>query len=88
MAPNSCAWGASRRVLATPTSSANTIRPTRPVGTVFGSVIMKKRKIMTSGEVTITRQKSKPQTGENAQRAVMQWPDPASSPTPIASTAQ
>ena len=31
-------------------------RPTCPSGTVFGSVIMKNRKIMTSGEVTITRQ--------------------------------
>ena len=32
------------------------MRPPRPVGTVFGSVIMKKRKISTSGENMITRQ--------------------------------
>ena len=31
-------------------------RPTWPAGTVLGSVIMKNRKIRTSGEVTITRQ--------------------------------
>ena len=43
---------------------------------------MKNRKIMTSGEVTMTRQKSTPQTGVNDQLAVMQWPDAASSPTP------
>ena len=53
-----------------------------------GSVIMKNRKIRTSGEVTITRQKSTPQTGANDQFAVMQWPEPASSPTPIASVTQ
>ena len=47
-------------------------RPTRPAGSVFGSVIMKSMKISTSGDVTITRQKSNPQTGANAQRAVMQ----------------
>ena len=38
------------------TRRPNTTRPTRPAGTVFGSVIMKNRKISTSGEVTITRQ--------------------------------
>ena len=32
------------------------MRPTRPAGTVLGSVIMKNRKISTSGDVTITRQ--------------------------------
>ena len=70
------------------TSSPNTIRPTRPAGTVFGSVIMKKRKIITSGEVTTTRQKSNPQTGANAQFAVMQCPEAASSPRPAASVTQ
>ena len=54
-------------------------RPAR-AGTVFGSVIMKNRKIRTSGEVTITRQKSKPQTGAKAQRATMQWPDAGEQP--------
>ena len=54
--PNSSVWGAIRRVLATATRTPNTTRPARPGGTVFGSVIMKNRKIRTSGEVTITRQ--------------------------------
>ena len=49
---------------------------------------MKNRKIRTSGEMTITRQKSTPQTGVNAQLAVMQWPEPASIPTPMASASQ
>jgi hypothetical protein len=49
---------------------------------------MKNRKIRTSGEVTITRQKSNPATGANAQLAVMEWPDAARIPTPIASVAQ
>src|SRR5436305_2233811 len=49
---------------------------------------MKNRKIRTSGDVTMTRQKSLPQTGENAQVAVMQWPDAASRPTPAASVSQ
>ena len=34
-----------------PTRRPKTIRPTRPAGTVLGSVIMKNRKISTSGEV-------------------------------------
>ena len=84
LVPNSSVCGASRSVLATPTRRPNTTRPTRPAGTVLGSVIMKNRKIRTSGEVTITRQKSKPQTGANAQFAVMQWPEPARRPTPTA----
>ena len=87
-APNSWVCGAISNVEAIATISANTRRPTRPAGTVRGSVIMKKRKIMTSGEVTITRQKSTPQTGENDQRAVMQWPEAASRPIPIASATQ
>ena len=64
------------------------MRATRPGGTVFGSVSMKNRKTSTSGEVTITRQKSNPHTGVNAQRATMQCPDAASSPTPPASPTQ
>ena len=43
-------------------------------------MIMKNRKIRTSGEVTMTRQKSKPQTGANAQLVVMQWPDAGEEP--------
>src|SRR3954447_3533746 len=85
---NSFVWGAIRNVLAIATRSPNTIRPTWPVGTVFGSVIMKNRKMRTSGEVTMTRQKSVPQTGENAQFATMQWPDAARTPMPIASDTQ
>ena len=88
LVPNSLVCGAIRSVLATATRTPNTTRPTRPAGTVFGSVIMKNRKIRTSGEVTITRQKSKPQTGAKAQFAVMQWPEPARSPTPTASATQ
>ena len=80
--PNSFVCGAISSVLTMATRSPNTTRPTRPAGTVFGSVIMKNRKIMTSGEVTMTRQKSKPHTGANAQFATMQWPEPARIPTP------
>ena len=86
--PNSSVWGAISSVLTTATRKPKTTRPTRPPGMVLGSVIMKNRKIMTSGEVTMTRQKSKPQTGANAQFAVMQWPGAASSPTPTASVTQ
>ena len=67
LVPNSLVWGAMSRVLATATRKPKTTRPTRPAGEVFGSVIMKNRKIRTSGEVTMTRQKSTPQTGANAQ---------------------
>ena len=88
MVPNSLVCGAIRSVLAIATRNPNATRPTRPAGTVFGSVIMKNRKIRTSGEVTMTRQKSKPQTGANAQFAAMQCPDAASIPTPIASATQ
>ena len=49
---------------------------------------MKNRKISTSGDVTMTRQKSTPQTGANAQFAVMQCPEPARIPTPTASPNQ
>ena len=86
--PNSSVCGAISSTLTTATSAPNTIRPTRPAGTVFGSVIMKKRKIRTSGDVTTTRQKSNPQTGAKAQLAVMQWPDAASRPSPSASVTQ
>ena len=41
------------------------------LGVVFGSVIMKKRKIITSGESTTTRQNSKPVIGPRCQRAVI-----------------
>ena len=88
MVPNSWVCAAISTVLATATRRPNTTRPTRPVGTVFGSVIMKNRKISTSGEKTMTRQKSNPQTGANAHRAVMQCPEAARSPTPAAKATQ
>ena len=53
--PNSSVCGAIRSVLATATRIPKTIRPTRPAGTVLGSVIMKNRKIISSGDVTMTR---------------------------------
>ncbi len=86
--PNSSAWGAMRSVLTTATRNPNTTRPTRPAGTVLGSVIMKYMKMRTSGEMTITRQKSKPQTGANAHRAVMQCPKAARIPTAAARVSQ
>ena len=56
LVPNSSVCGAIRSVLVIATSSPNTTRPTRPDGDVLGSVIMKNRKIRSSGEVTMTRQ--------------------------------
>ena len=41
--------GAIRSVLVDRDQAPNTTRPTRPAGTVFGSVIMKNRKISSSG---------------------------------------
>ena len=86
--PNSSVIGAMKSVLTIPTVAPKTTRPTWPRGVVLGSVIMKNRKISTSGDVTMTRQKSPPQTGVNDQFAVMQWPDAASRPTPADSTIQ
>ena len=56
LVPNSSLWVAMPRTLAVATSAPNTTRPTRPPGTVLGSVIMKNRKIIVSGDVTMTRQ--------------------------------
>ena len=56
LVPNSVVCGAISSVLATATRKPNAIRPRRPVGTVFGSVIMKNRKMRISGEVMMTRQ--------------------------------
>ena len=85
---NSVVCGAISSVLTTATHAAKTSRATRPAGTVFGSVIMKNRKISTSGDVTITHQKREPHTGANAQRAVMQCPEAATTPMPAASVIQ
>ena len=86
--PNSFVCGAISSVLATATRSPKTTRATRPAGMVLGSVIIRNRKISTSGEVMITRQKSTPQTGAKAQFAVMQCPEAARMPTPTASEIQ
>ena len=75
--PHSVVWGAISSTLPIPTEMAKAILATRPAGMVLGSVSMKNRKIRTSGEITIIRQKSLPQTGPNAQSVVMQCPDPA-----------
>ena len=88
LVPNSVVCGAIRSTEVAATRNPNSTRPTRPFGTVFGSVIMKNRKISTSGEVTIARQKATPHTGVKAQRAVMQCPAAASNPTPIARDTQ
>ena len=69
---NSVVCGAISSVLTNATQAAKASRATLPPGTVFGSVIMKNRKISTSGDVTITHQNREPHTGVNDQRAVMQ----------------
>ncbi len=88
MAPNSVVWGAINNVHTIATPIPNTTRATRPAGVVFGSVIMKNRKIRISGENTITHQKCAPHTGSNDHRAVMQWPEAANTPMPTASVSQ
>ena len=62
-----------------------TTRATRPDGTVFGSVIMKKRKMKISGEVMMIHQKWAPPIGVNDQRVVIVWPSAARMPMPTAS---
>ncbi len=55
--PNSFVWGAISSVLVDPDQEAEDDAAAHGrTGTVFGSVIMKKRKISTSGEKRITRQ--------------------------------
>ena len=85
---HSVVCGAISSVQTNPTEAANASRATRPDGTVFGSVIMKKRKISTSGDVTITHQNREPHTGANDQRAVMQCPEAATTPMPAANVIQ
>ncbi len=86
--PHSVVWGAISSTLPIPTDIAKTILAIRPAGIVLGSVSMKNRKMRTSGEITIVRQKSLPQTGPKAQSAVMQCPDPARIAVPMASVSQ
>jgi len=56
-APNSVVCGAIRRTESRPIATAYARRAIRPSGTVFGSVIMKQRKMNTSGEKMRTCQK-------------------------------
>jgi hypothetical protein len=80
--------GAMSSVARSPTDTAYTNRATRPFGIVTGSVIMKKRKIRISGEVTSSHQKLQPEIGPRCQRAVMECPLNASTPIPSANVSQ
>ena len=62
-APNSVFHGAIRIDAITPTEAPNTMRATRPLGTVRGSVIMKYRKMKISGDVRMIHQKCDPSIG-------------------------
>ena len=64
------------------------MRARRSRGAVFGSVIMKKKKTSTSGEVTRTHQNEKPWIGPRCQRAVIACPPSATRPMPTANAAQ
>ena len=75
---NSVVCGAARSAASNPIATAYTRRPTFPVGIVFGSVIMKKRKTRISGEKARTCQKYQSETGPRCQRAVIAWPLAAS----------
>jgi hypothetical protein len=85
---NSVVVGAIRSTARSATATAKTFRPVRPAGVVLGSVIMKKRKIRTSGENSSTRQKSKPVIGPRCQRAVISCPASAIRPIPTAKVSQ
>ncbi len=80
--------GAIRSAARSPIATAYASRGREPRGAVFGSVIMKKRKTSTSGEVTSTHHSSKPPIGPRCQRAVSSCPVAASSPIPAANAAQ
>ena len=80
--------GAMRRVARSPTPIAYTHRAGRPRGIVIGSVIMKKRKIRISGEVTRSHQNDQPVIGPRCQRAVIEWPLAASTAMPAAKASQ
>ena len=85
---NSVVWGAISSTARRATETAKTLRAVRPAGIVFGSVIMKKRKIRTSGENMSTRQNSKPVIGPRCQRAVISCPLAAITPIPTANVSQ
>src|SRR5204862_6019899 len=70
--PNSVDCVAASTVARKPISAPYSTRAPRPNGAVFGSVIMKKRKIKISGDVTRMRQSDASHTGPTCQRAVKQ----------------
>ena len=72
----------------TPIAVPYAMRPTRPDGTVRGSVIMKNRKIRISGDVMMIHQKWAPVIGVNDQRVVIEWSARARTPIPAASEIQ
>ncbi len=79
---NSVVCGAISSVARSPTHTEYTTRATRPFGIVIGSVIMKKRKIRISGDVTSSHQNDQPVIGPRCHRAVIEWPLAASTPIP------
>ena len=85
---NSVVCGAIRSVARSPTHTEYTTRATRPFGIVIGSVIMKKRKIRISGDVTSSHQNDQPVIGPRCHRAVIEWPLAASTPIPTANASQ
>ena len=88
LAPNSVSQGAMSTADTTPIAVPNTMRATRPAGTVRGSVIMKNRKIRISGDVMMIHQKWVPVIGVNDQRVVIEWSARASTASPAASEIQ
>ena len=87
-AANSEVNGAIRSVASSPTPIAYARRPAALEGIVRGSVIMKKRKTRTSGDVTSVHQSSKPTIGPTCHAAVMTCPLAASTPIPAAKASQ
>ena len=85
---NSVVVGAIRSTARSPIATRVDATLAISCGDVFGSVIMKKRKMSTSGEKTSTRQNSKPVIGPRCQRAVISWPAAAITPIPIANVTQ
>ena len=69
---NSVVCGAIRSVATRPTATAYVVRARDPDGAVFGSVIMKKRKMRISGEDTSNHQNDQPEIGPRCQRAVIE----------------
>ena len=87
-AENSLVHGAISSVARRPTDTAYTRRARGLSGIVRGSVIMKKRKTSTSGEVTSSHQRSRPAIGPRCHAAVISCPVAASTATPAANVSQ